>query len=204
MSLGKVTCLILGWSMLGVAQADTLQERLEKGFAEAVRSETGRTLRDPNVAESSLAKKEFESKKFEVKQFKDVKELGWQSKAFETKDFNPGRNSMDWANKEFKTSTNSDFSKDSRLFQTNRDFADRSSSLSEDKRFEAAKKAREDGVKAILEREKSIMSDMRYEGPEVKKIAQEMKLINETLKNKEDLKDHTITIKEIRDILNKN
>lgn len=46
--------------------------------------------------------------------------------------------------------------------------------------------------------------DERYSGPELKVISKEVKVINDTLKNKDDLKDQRLSMDQIREILNKN
>jgi len=47
-------------------------------------------------------------------------------------------------------------------------------------------------------------STKRYQGPELKVIGQEVKIINASLINKDDLKTHQLSEEEIKKILNKN
>jgi hypothetical protein len=175
-----------------------LEEKWFKDLQSAQQSVSSGTTKT-----SSLTKNEFESKAFDVKKFGGMQETGLEKKIFSTNDFNTGQSDTGWATKKFETKVNTDFSEESPFKRESKAFSTKESRLSGMRVLEE-KKAKEDGLKAILSREKSLMADMRYEGPEAKKIAQELKLINDTLKNKDDLKDHRISIEEIREILNKN
>lgn len=183
---------------LSVSFAGNLEEKWFKDLKKAQES-----YRNGETQSSSLNTSEFQTKRFTTKAYGDTQETGMQKKAFTVKQFGSGRSENAWAGKKFNTPGHSGLSGQSSNLRSDQTYATGSSSLGET-RVAEDKKAREDGVKAILEREKSVMADMRYQGPEAEKIAEEIKLINETLKNREDLKDHKITIKEIREILNKN
>ena len=63
--------------------------------------------------------------------------------------------------------------------------------------------ARESGQVSHFADKKLPLVEQRYTGPELKVISKEVNIINETLKNKDDLKDQRLSIAEIREILNK-
>ena len=180
-----------------VAQAGDLEEKWTNDVKKAQSS-----LANPDGKTSSLGTKDFQTKKFDLKTFSGFQGAGIEKKPFATKDFNSGLVNSTWQSKAFSTKTATQFSQQSSLVKNDQNAFIKNSNFNQ-QRFGNDKTAREDGIKSLLEKEQSMLQDMRYQGPEAKKISEEMKIINDTLKNKKDLKDHKISIGEIKDILNK-
>jgi hypothetical protein len=182
-----------------VAQAGDLKERWFGDLKKAQETAMGKEA----PASSFQNISDFQSKKFELKNFEGFRENGLEKKKFQTREFNFGSDKTAFVGKEFAAKKNVEFSRESSLGGESKYFTNKTSFFN-DRRVVEERRAKEDGVKAVLDREKSNMSQKVYQGPEAAKISQEMKLINETLKNKEDLVDHKISLQEIREILNKN
>lgn len=187
--------------LLGVVTASAepgdLEQKMCKDLDKAQKSLAGKEGKI-----SKMANTEFQAKNFDLKKFNPKNSAGLENKVFTTKEFNQGQANSSWQNKAFNTRANSYFNRDSSLNKNNQSFGSKESSLAKVKSG-ADKTAREDGSESVYLREKSVLQEMRYQGPEVEKIAQELKLINDTLKNKKDLVDHRISIEEIKEILNK-
>lgn len=172
----------------------------EKMFKDLKKSQDSLSGSEGKV--SKMANTEFQAKNFDLKKFNTKNSTGLENKIFNTKEFNPGQTNTSWQNKSFNTKANSYFNRDSSLTKNNQAFGTKESSLGKVKSADD-KAAREDGAESVYLKEQSVLQGMRYQGPEVKKITQELKLINDTLKNKKDLVDHRISIEEIKEILNK-
>jgi|GEM_PF-1346383 len=196
MFLVRISLFLL--AALSVSFGGSLEEKWFKDLKKAQES-----YRSGEAPSSSLNTTEFQTKKFNTAGYHGSKENGLQRKMFTTRESSMGRPENNWGGKKFSASNDLNLSGRSSSLNSDQTFSTGRSSLG-DTRVSEDKRAREEGIKAVLEREKSVLSDMRYQGVEAAKIAQEIKLINDTLKNKDDLKDHRISIQEIREILNKN
>ena len=162
-------------------------------------------LSDMLESPDSKKQRDYTDNRFFTKEFKTQEFSTGASSYFNTK--NSGMDKSE--NKQFKGEFNTKNFRGASVYQT-----DVNPFFSTSKTFDAGgreikgkelefKAARESGQESHLGDKKFSQAELRYNGPELKTITKEVNIINEALKNKDDLKDQRLSIAEIREILNK-